>query len=342
MTLMKTLAWRRSPLTSTWVMLAKPTQGSPLRFDALLCVCFDDITDFKVVEIFEDDTAFVASGDLAYVVFATAQGTDLTIEDFCILTQDACLGRACDFAVGDTTASNDQIFPGLEGLHYFGVAFDYLVVGRFQHAGEGGLNIINELVNDIVVANIDAFFLRLALCCSVGFDVEANDDSARGRGKVNIGFVDVANAFVDEAYFNIFFTDFCQSVFDGLRGALNVALEHNIQFFDLALLHLHVEGVEADLTKRHALTASLFGNLSRQLLRGAFVDDDLEAIACIGHFGQAEDADWRAGGRLLDAFAAVVEHGTNFARHRADDNVIAHFERSLLDQYGGGRAGALL
>src|SRR5438876_3561873 len=31
MTLTKTLAWRRSPLTSTWVMLAKPTRGSLTR-----------------------------------------------------------------------------------------------------------------------------------------------------------------------------------------------------------------------------------------------------------------------------------------------------------------------
>src|SRR5579875_2404813 len=109
MTLTKILAWRRSPLTSTWVMLAKPTRGSLTRvrsrsltstaicspnfsclcgfgiplpskqrygslcswFHFFLGKCLDHIADLEVGEVFEQDAAFVAAQHLAHIFLAT-------------------------------------------------------------------------------------------------------------------------------------------------------------------------------------------------------------------------------------------------------------------------------
>ena len=62
-------------------------------FHALFRKCFDDIPDLEIGEIFEDNTALVAGGNFAYIVFAPAQRCDLAIVDYAggISTQDACL-----------------------------------------------------------------------------------------------------------------------------------------------------------------------------------------------------------------------------------------------------------
>src|SRR5437588_10371934 len=108
-------------------MLAKPTRGSLTRvrssslssavinspsfsclcgfdilrswFDALLVIRLDNITDLKFVEVFEDDTAFVAAGDLAHIVFAAPQRGDFAVKDALFLAHHACPRGAGDFAI---------------------------------------------------------------------------------------------------------------------------------------------------------------------------------------------------------------------------------------------------
>jgi len=96
------------------------------------------------------------------------------------------------------------------------VPFNDLAVRRFQHTGESGLNIVDELIDDIVVADIDAFFLRQAQSSPIGLDVKADDDGSRGGSEVNVGFVDVPDAFVNKAYLDILLANFRQCIFDGL------------------------------------------------------------------------------------------------------------------------------
>src|SRR6266487_36084 len=146
MTLTKILAWRRSPLTSTCVMLANPTRGSFTRvrskslssaaisspsfscrcgfgmdlfpnsfisgsvndpenhvsqlgdrkglpdnslalvflcttLDTLLGIRFDSIAHFKIREIIEQDTTFIATGNLAHIISTPAQRGDFAIID---------------------------------------------------------------------------------------------------------------------------------------------------------------------------------------------------------------------------------------------------------------------
>ena len=59
---------------------------------------------------------------------------------------------AMDDAVGDDAAGDDAA-AGLEDLAHLGVAVDDLLVARLEHAGEHLLDVFDERVDDVVVAN---------------------------------------------------------------------------------------------------------------------------------------------------------------------------------------------
>src|SRR5579864_4503922 len=124
-------------------MLAKPTRGSLTRvrsrslssaannspsfsclcgfdigflrswLDALFVVGFDQITHFKSVEVFENDAAFVATGDFAHIVFAAPQRSDFSVEDQFFAACHTRLGRARDLAIENAATGNHEILAGL-------------------------------------------------------------------------------------------------------------------------------------------------------------------------------------------------------------------------------------
>src|SRR5438034_481997 len=206
--------------------------------------------------------------------------------------------------------------------------FDHLAEGRFQHTDESSLYIICQLVDDIVVTDIDAFFLCLAQGSPVSFDVEADNDGSRGRGQVYIGFTDIADSFMDQAHLEVLFAKLGECIFDGLGRTLHVALEHQVQFFDRTLLHLHIEAVQADLAKRHSLGTALLGSLLCKLLGCTLITRHLETISGLWHFRQAKYTYRQAWRSFLDALTPVVEHGPYLAGQGANDDIVAHFERA--------------
>ena len=55
---------------------------------------------------------------------------------------------------------------------------------RLEHAFEGGLQIVGDLVDDVVAANLHAAGLGQRAGFFVRHDVEADDDRVRGVGQV--------------------------------------------------------------------------------------------------------------------------------------------------------------
>src|ERR1700682_4738691 len=156
-------------------MLAKPTRGSLTRvrsrslsstannspsfsclcgfgirllrswLDALLVIGFDQIAHFEGVEFFENDAAFVATGNFAHIVFAASQRSDFAIEDQLLVACHTRLRRARDLAIQHATPGNHEILACLEDLLYLGMSFDDFAIGRLQHTCQRGLNIIKQL-----------------------------------------------------------------------------------------------------------------------------------------------------------------------------------------------------
>ncbi len=123
------------------------------------------------------------------------------------LTLHARLGRAGDLAVGHATAGDDQLATRLEDLHDLGVAVHLLLVDRLQQTLEGGLDVLDELVDDIVGADVHAFDLRHPLGGAVHLDVEGDDDRLRRRRQVDVGLADVADRVVNQAHLQVLVAD---------------------------------------------------------------------------------------------------------------------------------------
>ena len=67
---------------------------------------------------------------------------------------------------------------------------------RREHAGERRLDLVDRLVNDVVVAHLDAGGLGQLARRRVGARVEADDHGARGHRQVDVGLGDAADAGV--------------------------------------------------------------------------------------------------------------------------------------------------
>src|SRR5690349_5197331 len=105
------------------------------RLDALLCERLNDIPNFKLAEIFKDDTTFITTGNFTDIVFAATQRCNQSLEDLRVLTQYTSPRGACDLAISDAAASDDDVLTRLKDLDYFGMAFDYLAENGIEHTG---------------------------------------------------------------------------------------------------------------------------------------------------------------------------------------------------------------
>ena len=113
----------------------------------------------KVVEAREADAALVAGGDLAHVVAEAAQRVDAVRGDELAVAVDPC-AAADDAAIGDVAAGDDLDLAHAEDLAHFGATLDDLHDLRLEHALEGSLHLLGELVDDVVDADLDALGLR--------------------------------------------------------------------------------------------------------------------------------------------------------------------------------------
>ena len=128
---------------------------------AIVSVVNDSMTSSSsnVVEAGEADAAFVAGRDLADVVLEATQRGDAVGGDELAVAIDA--GTAAhDATVGHVAAGDGLAAPDAEDLAHLGTALDGLDDLWLEHAGEGGLHVLGELVDDVVEADLDALGLR--------------------------------------------------------------------------------------------------------------------------------------------------------------------------------------
>jgi len=141
-----------------------------------LAECLDDVANFEGIVVFEDDAALVALRHLAHIILAAPNGLDEPGEDRLAAALDAHLRRADDLAIGDAAAADNDLTPNLEELHHLGVAVHLLAIDWLQQTLEGRLDVLDELVDDVVRANIHALDAGEPLRRRVHLHVEGDDD----------------------------------------------------------------------------------------------------------------------------------------------------------------------
>src|SRR5262245_10251422 len=307
------------------------------RRDLLCDEGFDDVADLVIVETFDGDTAFVSLLHFADVFFEAAEAADVAFEDDYVVADQAGMRRAFDRPVRHHAAGD-----GADLRHAdFGLADDGLF-GRGLHQPEHRVaDLFFHFIDDRMQPDVDVLLFGRVVGAGFGSHVEPDDHRRRaglggvGRaGEQHVVVGDRADARADDADFDLLGREFGQRVLEHLDGALDVGLENDQQFFDLAGFHLHGELVEPPGGgARQSHRAGLRLAKLADLLRLGDVVDDLELVAGGGNAFKTEHLYGRGRGRLLHALAEVVHQRADLAEVIAGDEGVADAQRAVLNQH---------
>ncbi len=99
-----------------------------------------------------------------------------------------------------------------------------------EHAAHRRFHFVNQMVNDGVVTQIQAFRFDNATSRSIGTHVEANQNSVRSRSKRGVSFSDTAHAGTDDFNLHFIGRQLQQGIADRFHRTLNVGFEHDVHF----------------------------------------------------------------------------------------------------------------
>src|SRR6478609_8271179 len=277
----------------------------------------DEVLELEVVVRPQVDAALEALADLGDVVLETAQPGDLDV-----LRHDDPVageprpGAALDLAAADDRAGDVAELAAPEDLaDLCGAQLDLLEL-RLEHALEGLLDLVDRLVDDRVVADLDALALGDLGVLALGPDVEADDDGVGGHREVDVVQRDRTDTAVDDPQVDLVAdVDLQQGVLERLDRTRHVTLEDEVEGVDLARSEGLVEVLERDAlaalgeARRTRRGLTTLGDLAGR----AVVGGHEERVTGAGDRRQAEHHDRTRGSGLLDVVAVLVEHGTHAA-----------------------------
>src|SRR5215470_4621505 len=304
-------------------------------------VGLDHVIDLDVV-IADADTALVALADLGHVLLEPAQRLDreaLLHHD--TVADQASLAAPVDRA-GTHQRAGDVADPGHpEDLPDLGGTKLHLLELGLEHALECGLDLLDRLVDDRVVADVDALALGQLARAAGRPHVEAHDHGLRGDGQVDVVLGDRADPAADDPQHHVIaHVDLEQRVLQGLDRPGHVTLDDQQQFLPLTRLERGLEVLQGD-------PGPALGELGAALPRLAALGDlpgdpvvghDEEAVASPGHGGEAEHLDRPRRRRLRHGLEVVVEQSPHPAKRLAADDRVTDPERAPLHEDGGHRA----
>ncbi len=158
--------------------------------------------------------------------------------DHCVVADEADLRTAADDAFGDAAAGDLSVLRDREDLEDRRVAEEGLPEFWLQHAGEHGLHVVDEVVDDGVITQFDLGAFGLVAGVGVRPNVEADDRRAGCGGEDDVRFRYAADAGVKDAHAHFICRQFVEAADDRLDRALHVALNDERQFLDLGVLQL--------------------------------------------------------------------------------------------------------
>ena len=214
---------------------------------------------------------------------------------------------------------------------------DLLGRDRRQHPDERLLDVLGQLVDDAVGADVDALALGELPRLGARPHVEADDERVRRRREVDVVLRDAADARVDHVDAHLGMLDLAELAEQRLDRALHVALEHDVEVLDGAGLHLLEERLERD-----AAAFDRCASCSRRSRSARFSARSFAWRSC----STTRPSSPAGGGRskpristgspglgLLHLLAAVVVERADLAGGVARDDRVADAQRAALDEH---------
>src|SRR6266404_1586843 len=302
-------------------------------------IALDVIADLKIAEGLDADPAFHAGADFVDFILEPAQGLgDALVNDFLAPAKaDLAFDNA---AAGHHAAGDGRAFGQLKNLADLGHADGDVFEDRFEQTGHTFFDLIDQLVNDRVELDLDAFVFGFVGHAAVHAGVKAEDDRGRSRGKGHVGFGDGADGAVDDFEGDFVGLDFFESFDNRFDRALGIGFDDDFEGLGAGGGEMGEKVFEGDfgagglLAQGFSLQRPLLGKVAR----GFFVDDDAEFEAGFGHAVKPQNFDGDRGAGFLKAFAFLADQGAHAAVVLAADHDVADAQGAFANQHGGGGA----
>ena len=212
-----------------------------------------------------------------------------------------------------------------------------------EHADERLLDVLGQLVDHVVRADLDALALGEARVSAFGRTLKPTTMPSDAAASMMSFSVMPPTPWWMTLTRTSGVLDLPELADDRLDGALHVALDDDVQVLHLAGLQVLEQVLERDARRRpgrELLAAQPLGALLRELAGLAVGLDDAAELAGGRRLVEAEDLDRVARLRLLELVALVVVERAHLAPGVAGDDRVADLERAALDEHRRDRAAA--
>ena len=204
---------------------------------------------------------------------------------------------------------------------------------RRQHARQQALQVVGQLVDHRIIADVDPFLVRQVARLLIGPDVEADDDRVRRLSQRDVRFGDAADAAVQEAYLHLVGRQRLRRADDRLERALHIRLDNRGKFRGRALLDGRQHLLErAAAGGGGAGVANLPLAESGDVPGARFRIGDGEFVASLRCALQAQHLHRLGRPGLVDVPAVVVDQRAHPTPFGAGDEDIADPQRAAFHQ----------
>ncbi len=216
-------------------------------------------------------------------------------------------GTALDHALDDVATGNGPSPGHLEDRPHLGGAEDLFHLLGGELTDQELFDLVEELVDDPVGADLHSRLLGGLARLGLGADVEADDHGIGDFGEADVVLVDTADRAVDDLDLPAFALDLGDRVPQGLERPLCIGLDDDVEG-GLLGAKLIEEGLEPVSRRWHRLAdrLGLFRSLLGDVARLTIALDDLEVVTGGGNVVPSHDLHRCRGPGRLDLGPAVV------------------------------------
>src|SRR6266508_5940648 len=316
-----------------------------LDFFPLESIGLHHVAGLEVLPTLEADAALLAGRHLAHIFLEVLEGADPALEELLLASEKLDPASTADLALHDAATGDDADARDLDRGDDLDLAFADLTVRRLAQALGRALDVLCQLVDDVVVADLDLGALGRGGAGRRWLQVEADDDGAGNAREQKVRVADRPHALTDGLDRDHRVLDLLERREHSLQRALGVGFDDQAELLDLAFLRAAGQVLEGDPRREVArrLLGTLLGQLGQGDLAGRLLRaDDLEDIAGLRHLAHAGHHDWRRRRRLGDAPPAVISQRSHPPVDMAAHEVVTDPQRAGLDEHRGDRAAAAL
>jgi len=189
------------------------------------------------------------------------------------LRRTRALSLCVDYAALDQTTGNVASRLGLEDLAYFGFASDNFFELGLEHANDGCFDVLDDLVDDLVGANLDTLLICNRSHTTIRSGVEGNNRCTSSLGQCDVAFGWWTNGLVQEVDLDLGSFETGQAVGQCFERTMRIGTDDEFELGSFADLNIAEQILELCTT---SATSAFTGHAGHSAVMRPSVGD----LAC--------------------------------------------------------------